>query len=219
MSESTDDKSAEGVALTRFLAVVGGSGSGKSWLAAEIRELLGDDAGHLSLDDFYRDLGHLPEEDREGVNFDDPAAIDWDSLRAVLECLERGEPARIPSYDFATHTRRPDSRTFGNTRLIMIEGLWLLHHGWLREKFALSVFVDCPEEERLRRRIERDVMARGRTEESVRQQFANHVQPMHAKFVEPQREWASRRVHSPMSDQEHAELISACMSLADQTAS
>lgn len=196
-----------------FIAVVGGSGSGKSRLAAEMRELLGNATGHLSLDDFYRDLGHLPEEEREAVNFDNPAAIDWDALREVLECLELGKPARIPIYDFATHTRKPDTRTFGNARIVILEGLWLLHHDWLREKFALSVFVDCPEEERLRRRIERDVMARGRTEESVRQQFANHVQPMHAMFVEPQRQWATRRVHSPMPDHERAELISACRSV------
>lgn len=196
---------------TRFIAVVGGSGSGKSWLAAEMRELLGEQAGHLSLDDFYRDLGHLPEDERDAVNFDDPAAIDWEALREVMECLDRGEPARIPNYDFATHTRLPDSREFAMTRLVVLEGLWLLHHDWLREKFSLSVFVECPEEERLRRRIERDVMERGRTEKSVRSQFSDHVQPMHARFVEPQRDRAMRRVHSPMSEEEHAELVSACL--------
>ena len=199
------------MSVSRFIAVVGGSGSGKSWLAAEMRDLLGDDAGHLSLDDFYRDLGHLPEDERDAVNFDDPAAIDWEALREVLECLERGEPARIPNYDFTSHTRLPDFREFAMTRLVVLEGLWLLHHDWLREKFTLSVFVECPEEERLRRRIERDVMERGRTEESVRSQFSDHVQPMHERFVEPQRDRATRRVHSPMSEEEHAELVSACL--------
>lgn len=196
---------------SRFIAVVGGSGSGKSWLAANIRKQLGSEAGHLCLDDFYRDLGHLPEEERDEVNFDDPAAIDWEALRVVLECLERGDAARIPIYDFATHTRMPETRDFENAGLVVLEGLWLLHPVWLREKFAVSVFVDCPEEERLRRRIERDRLTRGRTEESVRRQFADHVQPMHARFVEPQREWATRRVNSPMSQTEHAELVSACL--------
>ena len=196
---------------SRFIAVVGGSGSGKTWLAAKLGEWLGEDAGHLCLDDFYRDLGHLPEADREEVNFDDPAAIDWESLREVLECLERGESARIPIYDFTTHTRKPDARSFGNVRLVVLDGLWLLHPAWLREKFALSVFVDCSEEERMRRRIERDVMTRGRTEESVHQQFVNHVQPMHAMFVEPQRLLATRRVKSPMSENDYADLISACL--------
>jgi uridine kinase len=203
------------VSNSRFIAVVGGSGSGKSWLAASLRECLGEQAGHLCLDDFYADLGHLPEAERDAVNFDDPAAIDWESLRAVLECLERGEDARIPTYDFTTHTRKPATRPLGHTRLIVLEGLWLLHPEWLREKFALSVFVDCPEDERLLRRIERDVLTRGRTEESVRQQFANHVQPMHAMFVEGQRQFAHRRVNSPMSGTEHAELIEICLGNVD----
>ncbi len=89
----------------------------------------------------------------------------------------------------------------------MIEGLWLLHPEWLREKFSFSVFVDCPENERLQRRIERDVPTRGRTEQSVREQFSHHVKPMHDLFVEPQREWAMRCVDSPQTEMEHAELI------------
>lgn len=195
---------------SRFIAVVGGSGSGKSWLAAEIGTWLGEVAGHLSLDDFYRDLSHLSAAERERVNFDDPAAIDWDALREVLECLRRGEAARIPIYDFATHARQPETRVFEQVRTVVIEGLWLLRPEWLREMFVLSVFVDCPEEERLRRRIERDVRMRGRTAASVRQQFAEHVQPMHEKFVEAQRPWATRRVHSPLLEHEHAGLVAAC---------
>lgn len=179
-------------------------------MAARLRECLGDEAGHLSLDNFYADLGHLPEAERDAVNFDDPAAIDWEALRAVLECLERGETARIPAYDFATHTRKLETLDFENTPVVVLEGLWLLHPEWLREKFALSVFIDCPEEERLLRRIERDVIQRGRTEESVRHQFAIHVQPMHAMFVEGQRQFAHLRVNSPMSEIEHAEFIEAC---------
>jgi uridine kinase len=195
----------------RFIALVGGSGSGKSWLAQKLLHDLGHDAVLLALDDFYRDLGHVPEPQREQVNFDDPKAIDWDALRVVLECLERGEPARIPVYDFATHTRHAATRTLASTRVILLDGLWLLHHAWLREKFSLSVFVDCPEEERMRRRVERDVLTRGRTQDSVLRQFADHVQPMHARFVEPQRLWATHCVHSPLADPQHAQLLAACL--------
>jgi uridine kinase len=124
--------------------------------------------------------------------------------------LEQGQTAEIPVYDFATHTRLPEGRPFPAAPVVVLDGLWLLHPEWLREKFSLSVFVHCPEEERLRRRIERDVLERGRTEESVRRQFADHVQPMHAKFVEPQREWAMICVGSPLTQKEHADLISAC---------
>jgi uridine kinase len=94
--------------------------------------------------------------------------------------------------------------------VVVLEGLWLLHPEWLREKFALSVFVDCPEEIRLLRRMERDVIVRGRTEESVRKQFAEQVQPMHARFVEPQRERSMLCVSSPLLEEEQDELMAAC---------
>jgi uridine kinase len=194
----------------RLIGVVGGSGSGKSWLAASLGKRLGEQAGHLCLDDFYRDLGHLPEEQRGLVNFDDPAAIDWEALREVIECLERGESAQVPVYDFVTHTRLAAWRHFGFTPVLVMEGLWLLHPEWLREKYALSIFVDCPEAERLQRRIERDVRERGRTAESVREQFRTHVKPMHDQFVEPQTQWAMRRVRSPLTEAEQDELAVLC---------
>lgn len=196
---------------SRLIAVVGGSGSGKSWLAASLGRGLGNEPGHLCLDDFYRDLGDLSADERSQVNFDDPAAIDWETLQEVIECLERGEAARIPIYDFTTHLRRPETRPLAWAPVMVLEGLWLLHPPWLREKFAVSVFVECSEAERLSRRIERDVMTRGRSEESVREQFESHVQPMHARFVEPQRKWATRRETSPVSEAEHAELLAACL--------
>ncbi len=191
----------------RFIAVVGGSGSGKTWLAAELAGWFGDEAAHLCLDHFYRDLGHLPEPERERVNFDDPAAIDWDSLRIVVESFERGETAQVPVYDFAEHIRKEEMVELECRPFVVLEGLWLLHPEWLREKIDMSIFVDCPEDVRLQRRIERDVVMRGRTEESVRRQFAEHVQPMHSQFVEPQRLLAMRCVRSPLSKEEQEELL------------
>ncbi len=202
---------------TRLIAVVGGSGSGKTWLAAKLGEWLGEEAGHLCLDSFYRDLGHLPAEERCRANFDDPAAIDWEALREVLESLERGEAAQVPVYDFTGHVRTAEAEAMECPPIVVMEGLWLLHPEWLREKFSFSVFVDCPEEERLQRRIERDVRTRGRTEESVREQFSRHVKPMHDLFVEPQREWAMRRVGSPQTGAEHAELTAACRGVSAVT--
>lgn len=194
----------------RLIAVVGGSGSGKTWLAGKLGEWLGDEAGHLCLDSFYRDLGHLPPDERCLANFDDPDAIDWEALRGVLETLENGQTAQVPVYDFAEHIQRKETVELPWRPIMVLEGLWLLHPEWLREKLAYSIFVDCPEDERLLRRIERDVLTRGRTEESVRRQFSEHVQPMHALFVEPQRQHAMRCVSSPQTEMEHAELIAAC---------
>jgi uridine kinase len=194
----------------RFIAVVGGSGSGKTWLAAELARWFGEEAAHLCLDHFYRDLSHLPKMERARANFDDPAAIDWDSLRTVMEALERGATAQVPVYDFTEHVRKEETTLLECRPFVVLEGLWLLHPEWLREKFDVSVFVDCPEDTRLRRRVERDVLTRGRTEESVMKQFAEHVQPMHARFVEPQRELAMRRVSSPLLEMELDELLAAC---------
>jgi uridine kinase len=138
------------------------------------------------------------------------AAIDLDSLRRVLESLERGEVAQVPVYDFAEHVRKGEMVELECRPFVVLEGLWLLHPEWLRGKFAMSVFVDCPEDVRLMRRMERDVVTRGRTEESVRKQFAEHVQPMHARFVEPQRLLAMRCVSSPLLKEEQDELLAAC---------
>ena len=193
--------------------MIGGSGSGKTWLSAKLQEKLGDHATSLCLDAFYRDLSHLPPAVRSQVNFDDPAAIDWDALRAVLESLEHGHPAAVPVYDFATHTRQPTPLVLAPKAIVIIEGLWLFHPPWLRQKFAHSVFVDCPADERLRRRIERDVLTRGRSETSVRDQFANHVQPMHERFVEPQRHHASLQLQSPVADATLDQLVQTCLVL------
>ena len=199
------DKPANG---PRCIAIVGGSGSGKSWLASRLQAELGREAALVSLDDFYRDLGHLPPGVRDATNFDDPEAIDWDAVAEVMDTLLRGETARIPSYDFVSHTRRAAGRLQPAVGFLLMEGLWLLHHPEIRRRFKLGVFVDCPDAERMRRRIERDVATRGRTADSVRAQYDNHVRPMHDRFVEPQRKMADRVVGSPLSDSDFAGLLS-----------
>jgi uridine kinase len=190
----------------RFIAVVGGSGSGKTWLAKELVAQLGDQASHLSLDHFYQDLSHLPPAQRAQTNFDDPAAIDWESLQDVLKTLQCGESAQVPIYDFSEHIRKKETSTLECRPYVIVEGLWLLHPECLRETFAMSVFVNCPEATRLQRRIERDQITRGRSEESVIKQFTEQVQPMHMSYVEPQRALATYCVSSPLS-QEAFELL------------
>lgn len=182
----------------RQIAVIGGSGSGKSWLAKRLARAFAPHSACVSLDDFYRDLAHLPLPARAATNFDDPAAIDWHAVRGVVEGLEHGEAVRLPQYDFATHTRKPAPRRLEAQPVVIWDGLWLLHPEWLRARFAFSVFVDCAAAERLRRRIRRDVGRRGRTAESVRLQFERDVEPMHARFVAPQRSLATRYVTSPL---------------------
>jgi len=195
------------------VAIVGGSGSGKTWLAEKLAASLAPQAARLSLDDFYRDLSSLPTKDRDKVNFDDPAAIDWEKFREIISAMRVGEAMALPRYDFATHTRTREPQVFTPPPLVVWDGLWLLHHGWLRGQFAASVFVECDAEERFRRRAERDVRERGRTLESVRRQFIEHVEPMHEKFVEPQRKWAALCLTSPIGTATAEDLANQFMKL------
>jgi uridine kinase len=184
-----------------LLAIVGGSGAGKTWLADRLADRLGVLAGRIALDDFYRDLSHLPPARRLQVNFDHPRAIDWPLLERVLNNLRAGRPTEMPRYDFATHCRRPQAVRWRPRRVVLCEGLWLLRRPSLRRLFDLSVFVECPAPLRLRRRIERDTRERGRTRASVLRQYRRDVQPMYLRYVEPQKKWAGRVLESPVCDE------------------
>ena len=195
------------------VAVVGGSGSGKTWLTETLAAALAPRAARLSLDDFYRDLTTLPIGERDAVNFDDPAAIDWEKFRSVIGAMRVGEKMELPVYDFATHTRNLKPRFLLPPRLVIWDGLWLLLHDWLRNHFALTVFVECGAEERFRRRALRDMQERGRTFESVRCQFFEHVEPMHERFVQPQRRQVAQIIDSPITTEALSDLVQKMLRL------
>src|SRR5690349_21360452 len=109
-----------------LVAIVGGSGSGKSWLAKKLQAVLGKWSGWLSLDDFYRDRSHLLPTRRERINFDNPAAIDWLEFRKVLTRCLRGQEVKVPRYDFQTHCRLSELRSLKPKPIILVDGLWLL---------------------------------------------------------------------------------------------
>lgn len=180
-----------------LVAITGGSGSGKTWLAEWLRRFVGPQAAvRLAQDDFYRDRSHLPPARREQLNFDHPRALDWERFEDCLRSLAQGAPARRPSYDFARHARVALA-AFRPRPLVIVDGLWLLRRPAIRELFDLRVFVDCPEPERLRRRIARDTAERGRTPASVRAQFRT-VAAMHERFVAPQAAWADLVLTHPV---------------------
>lgn len=181
-----------------LVAIVGGSGAGKSWLADRLEKALSPGVTRLAQDDFYRDLSHLTFAQRERVNFDNPRSIDWPLLEQVLRRWLAGKPAAVPSYDFAIHSRRPETRRMTPGPVILVDGLWLLCRASLRRLFDLRIFVDCPGPLRLSRRIERDVRERGRTRASVLARFRSDVAPMHQRFVAPQVRWATNVVPSPV---------------------
>ena len=167
-----------------MLAVAGASGSGKSTLAAELARTLGGQ--HFSLDSYYRDLAHLPFEERTRKNFDDPAMIDVALLTRHLTALAEGREIARPVYDFAAYTTVPGkAESFLPGRLVVVEGLFTLYFPELRPLYQLSVFVDTPDDICFARRLKRDVEERGRVAESVRQQYDATVRPCGIAFVRP----------------------------------
>jgi uridine kinase len=173
-----------------LVAIVGGSGSGKTWLAEQLHRELGKEVSRISLDDFYRDRSHLSLARRSRVNFDHPRSIDWNGVRTVLTACRRGQPVRAPRYDFSTHACLGWRPVWRPKRLVLVEGLWLLRAPAVRRLFDLRVYIDCPESLRFQRRLDRDGKERGRTRESIQEQFFGQVAPMHERFVAPQKRWA-----------------------------
>jgi uridine kinase len=192
---------------TRLVAVVGGSGSGKTWLVDHLQKSIGNDVGRLSLDDFYLDRSHLPPDRREKINFDQPSAIDWPLVEKSLRACRAGHPFRVPRYDFRTHTRMPRREIFRPRPLNIFEGLWLLLRPSVRAYFALRVFIECPLRVRLARRLGRDAAERGRTRDSVRKQFWETVAPMHERHVAPQAKWAHFILESPPKSDRVLQLV------------
>lgn len=181
----------------RLVAITGGSGAGKSWLADRLQRLFGPQAGRILQDSFYRDRSHLPPAERSRINFDHPDALDWNCFRETLEAMAAGREARAPVYDFSTHCRTAGGEPLAPRPIMIVDGLWLLHRPEIRRLFSLGIFLHCPEAERLRRRMARDTAERGRTARSVRRQFRDTVAPMHRLFVDPQARHADLVLSSP----------------------
>jgi uridine kinase len=167
-----------------MVAVAGASGSGKTTLAAELARTLG--GIYFPLDNYYRDLGHLPWEERTKVNFDDPAMMDTALLVEHIAALAAGRPVERPVYDFAAYTTVPGvTETVRPGAFVVVEGLFALSFAELRPYYQLGVYVDTPDDVCFARRLKRDVEERGRDPESVRRQYAATVRPCGLAFVRP----------------------------------
>lgn len=166
------------------IGIAGASGSGKTTLAHELaREL---DGFHFPLDNYYRDLSHLPLEERARQNFDDPALIESTLLAKHVAALARGETIERPLYDFATYIRLPEhSETVRPGAFLLVEGLFALYYPELLPLYHLRVYVDTPDSLCFDRRMKRDIEERGRTPESVRQQYEATVRPASFAYVRP----------------------------------
>ncbi len=174
-----------------LVGIAGGSGSGKTTLARAVAQSFGDAmAVVIPHDAYYRDLAHLPLEQRSATNFDEPSALDNARLVADLGCLRAGRPIALPQYDFANHTRRADAVTVEPRPIVIVEGILVLAVDDLRPLFDLRIFVEASTETRLGRRILRDQTERGRSARSVIAQYERTTGPMHERFVAPSRQYA-----------------------------
>lgn len=168
-----------------ILGVAGGSGSGKTFFAQALAKKLGSKAFVLYQDNYYIDQSAKFDFDGGSVNFDHPDSLDFDLLSIHLEQLKNGNDIEIPRYDFASHKRLEDTITQPWKEVVIVDGILILTQPKLLEIFDETIFVQTPEDIRFERRLNRDVIERGRTPEGVKAQFESQVKPMHDLFVEP----------------------------------
>lgn len=177
--------------LPLIVAICGGSCSGKTTSAKLLTEHFGaDHCAILYQDHYYRDQSDKFDFDGGAINFDHPDAIEFSLLKDGLIKLKKGIPCKIPQYNFATHAREKTWPTFTPKKIILVDGILILHALELRELFDLKIFFSAESDVRLKRRIKRDVSERGRTPEGVQKQFDLQVTPMHQQFVEPSKAYA-----------------------------
>ena len=192
------------------VGIAGGSASGKSTVVRELTSLMGRSrVAVLSHDAYYHDLSHMPIERRIQVNVDHPDSLETSLLVKHIKALQAGHAVEIPNYDYASQTRNSVGVSITSAPVLIVEGMLVLWDERLRDLMDLQVFVDTSPEQRLGRRIERDVLERGRDAKTVKQQHIERVQPMHEIYVQPS------RVHADFLIPEGGHNIESIRALAD----
>ena len=174
-----------------IIGVAGGTASGKTTVARKIFERIGPThMAHLEHDAYYRDLSHLPLEERKTLNFDHPDSLENELMIDHLEKLRQGQPIEVPVYDFAQYTRTGEVKRIEPRPIILVEGILIFVDKQLREMMDIKIYVDAPADLRFIRRLQRDVLERDRSVSHVIEQYLGTVRPMHLEFVEPSKRMA-----------------------------
>ena len=174
-----------------IIGVAGGSGSGKTTIAKKLLETFeAQDAVLVEQDAYYKELHIESIEERAKMNFDHPDAIEFELLREQLLSLVEGKEIERPIYDFSTHMRKEETIRIKPSKIIIVEGILIFAVPEIRELFDVKIFVDTDADEMLIRRMERDIKERGRTFESIRDQYLSTVKPMYLEFAEPSKRYA-----------------------------
>lgn len=178
------------VSNIKVIGVAGGSASGKTTIVNIIREHFGDNLTVLSHDSYYKAHNDLNYEERSKLNYDHPASFDTEMLVKHVRKLKSGVPVEVPIYDYSIHNRSTATTLAEPKKVIIVEGILILENKELRNEMDLKIFVDTDADERLMRRIKRDMAERARTVESILAQYHDTVKPMHEAYIEPSKKYA-----------------------------
>lgn len=193
-----------------ILGVAGGSGSGKTTVVENIVAGIGREKILLiEHDSYYRDLSHLPIEDRKKQNFDHPSSLETELMIRHLSALRSGYKVDIPVYDFVAHTRTEETIAASPKSIILIDGILIFSEPKLRNLMDIKLFVDTDDDVRLLRRLKRDILERGRDFNGVLNQYENFVRPMHLEFVEPSKRYADIIIPRGGENRVALEMVSA----------
>lgn len=174
-----------------IIGIAGGTGCGKTTVVNQIiNELPDEEVGVISQDSYYNDLSHLSFDERSKINFDHPRAIDFELLALHLELLKQGKPIDQPVYSFPKHNRTKDIIRTHPRKVMIIEGILIMTNPMIRKMFDIKIYVHADSDERLIRRLKRDINERGRDLTEVLSRYQSTLKPMHDEFIEPTKEYA-----------------------------
>ena len=183
-----------------MIGIAGGTGSGKSTFTNKIKERFGDDVTVIYHDNYYRRRDDMTYEERTKVNYDHPDSLETDLLVEHLKMLKQGKSVECPIYDFTQHNRSNKTYTIQPSKIFLIEGILIFSDERLRDLFDIKVFVEADADERILRRIVRDVKERGRDIDNIMEQYLTTVKPMHSLYVEPTKTTADIIINSGMNE-------------------
>jgi uridine kinase len=174
-----------------IIGIAGGTGSGKTTVVNKIMERLPEgEVGVISQDSYYKDSSHVPVEDRQKINFDEPAAFEWDLLISHLRSLKAGRAIEMPTYSYLTCTRQKETVHLDPSEVVLVEGILVFSDKRMRNMMDIKVFVDADADDRLIRVINRDCIERGRTPQMVIDRYERVLKPMHIQHIEPAKRYA-----------------------------
>jgi uridine kinase len=191
-----------------IIGVAGGTASGKTTFVGEILSRLDtDNVGFIAQDAYYKDNSHLTFEQRCLLNYDHPEAIDFDLMVEQIKALKNGQTIDQPIYDYKIHNRTSATKQIQPKPVLIVEGILVLHHKALRDLMDLKIFIEAPGDQRLMRRMKRDIKERGRDLAEVMERYTETLKPMHDTFIEPSKAYADIVVLSHQSNPQAVALL------------